>query len=262
MPFQNVSTPETYFPSSLHEEARGRIFYAISYDKGGVLFTGEVGMGKTTVGKVVIDRLKSKDVRVGLIANPTLDIIDFLREILFRFGIKAVETSKFDLIHKIHDLLTNNFRAGKKTVLIIDEAHLITDTAILEEIRLLLNFQYNDKFLMTLVLIGQPELRKIIHSIPPLEQRLSIKFHLKHLPFNDTKNYIFYRLKHAGAKDPVFTTDALKLIHKYTRGIPRRINQICDLSLLIGFSEKKYCVDASIVEKVIADAEKHGCENG
>jgi len=262
LPFQNVSTPETYFPSSLHEEARGRIFYAISYDKGGVLFTGEVGMGKTTVGKVVINRLADKDIKVGLIANPTLEMNDFLREILFRFGIKTPPMSKFDLIHKIHDLLTLNFRSGKKTVLLIDEAHLITDKTILEEIRLLLNFQYNDKFLMTLILIGQPELRKIIRAIPPLEQRLAIKFHLKHLPFTDTKNYVFYRLKQAGAKDPIFTTDALKLIHQYTHGVPRRINQLCDLSLLVGFSEKKYCVDSKIVEKVIADAGKHGCENG
>lgn len=219
-------------------------------------------MGKTTVCNVVIKRLTDKNINVAIITNPTLELNDFLREILYQLGTKSSSDSKLDIIHNIHDRLVANHQKGHKTVLIIDEAHLVTDTNILEEIRLLLNFQADNKFLMTLVLVGQPELRKIIHNIPPLEQRLAIKFHMKHLSLEDTRNYIFYRLKHAGAKDPIFTKEAVKLIHRYTEGVPRRINQACDLSMLVGYSEKNYCVDENTVQKVIADAAKHGYENG
>ncbi|HEX8948806.1 MAG TPA: AAA family ATPase [Dissulfurispiraceae bacterium] len=258
-PFQNVSTPDIYFPSSVHEEARARIFYAIKYDKGSVLFTGEVGMGKTTVGKVVVKRLLDRNINVGIISNPTLEICDFLREILHQLGVKTKVSGKLDLIHRLNDHFVANYQRGIKTILIIDEAHLITDVRILEEIRLLLNFQDNDHFLLTLVLIGQPELRKIIHSIPPLEQRLTVKYHLKHLSLEDAKNYIFHRLKHAGTRDSIFTMDAIKMIHRHTQGVPRRINQVCDFALLVGYSEKKHWVDLDTVKKVLADEQKHGC---
>lgn len=257
-PFQNVSAANTYFPSPIHEEARGRIFYAISYDKGGALFTGEVGMGKTTVCKVILNRLLDKHIDIGLITNPALDVNDLLREILYQFEVNPPSTNKLDLIRKINDMLIANFRKGIKTVLIIDEAHLIRDDRVLEELRLLLNLQGNDSFLLTLILVGQPELRKIIRNIPPLEQRLTVKFHMKHFSSDDTRNYIFYRLKQAGAKESIFTPDAIKVIHNHSKGVPRKINQMCDLALLVGFSGKKYFVDANIVKKVIADETKHG----
>ena len=243
----------------MHEEARARIFYGIKYDKGGVLFTGEVGTGKTTVTKVVEKRLLDRNINVGTITNPSLDSNDFLREILFQLGVKTQATSKLDLIHNINDRFMANHKKGTKTVLIIDEAHLITDAHILEELRLLLNFQSEGKFLLTLILVGQPELRKTIHSIPQLDQRLTIKFHLNHLSLPDTKDYIFYRLKKAGrTKDPIFTMDAIQLIHHHTGGVPRRINQACDLSLLAGYSEKKPWVDRDTVQKVLADERRHG----
>ncbi len=259
LPFQNVSTPDTYFPSVVHEEARARIFYGITYDKGGVLFTGEVGTGKTTIIKVVEKRLTERGINVGIVSNPTLDLNDFLREILFRLDVKTQSTGKLDLLHEINDRLVKNYNNGKRTVLIVDEAHLITDVRILEEMRLLLNFQLDGRFLITLVLIGQPELRKTVHRILPLEQRLTIKFHLRHLSLPDTKNYIFYRLKKAGrTNDPIFTMDAIELIHQHTKGVPRRVNQICDLSLLTGFSENKLWVDKDVVNKVFIDERKHG----
>lgn len=260
-PFQNLSTADTYFPSAVHEEARARIFYAIKYDKGGVLFTGEIGTGKTTVSQVVVKRLLDRNINVGIINNPTLEINDFLREILCQLGVKTAPSNKLDLIHKIKEKISINYQKGTKTILIIDEAHLITDINMLEEMRLLLNYQAADRFLITLVLIGQPELRKIIHNVPPLEQRLTIRFHLKHLSINDTKNYIFHRLKHSGTKDSVFTLDAIKLIHHHSQGVPRRINQVCDLSLLIGYSEKKHWIDADTVKKVLYDEHKHGYIN-
>lgn len=256
LPFQNVPDPDAYFPSTTHEEAVRRIIYAIRGDKGGVLFIGDIGTGKTIVSRTVVKKLAGNDIDIGIITNPALDRNDLLREILYQLGISSSFNSKLDLIHKINDKLLINFQSGKKTVFMIDEAHLVADTSILEEIRLLLNFQLNDRFLLTLILIGQPELKKIIHNIPPLEQRLTIKYHLRHFTLEDTQKYIIYRLRYAGTENPIFTMDAVELIYQYTDGVPRRINQICDFSLFIGYSEKNERVDTTIVKKVIADEQQ------
>jgi general secretion pathway protein A len=257
LPFQIVSDPDKYFPSSVHEEARSRISYAIRYGKGAALFTGEVGMGKTTVTNVVAKRLTDKNIDLAIIVNPLLGVNDFLREILYQMKVKSTSTSKFDLVHEISNKLVSNYHNGKTTVLIIDEAHLITDTQIHEEIRLLLNYQSDGNFLLTVILVGQPELRRIIRNITSLEQRLTIKFHLRNLSFEGTKDYILFRLKDAGGRGSIFTMDAIRLIHEYANGIPRKINQICDMALLVTSYEKKQNVDVEDVRKVIADEAKH-----
>lgn len=261
LPFQIVSDPDKYFPSSVHEEARSRISYAIRYGKGAALFTGEVGMGKTTVTNVVAKRLTDKNIDLAIIVNPLLGVNDFLREILYQMKVKSASSTKFDLVHEISDKLVSNYHNGKTTVLIIDEAHLITDTQIHEEIRLLLNYQFDGNFLLTVILVGQPELRRIIRNITSLEQRLTIKFHLRNLSFEGTKDYILFRLKHAGGRESIFTMDAIRLIHEYANGIPRKINQICDMSLLVTSYQKKLNVDVEDVRKVIADEAKHWDEH-
>jgi len=257
LPFQIVSDPDKYFPSSVHEEARSRISYAIRYGKGAALFTGEVGMGKTTVTNVVAKRLTDKNIDLAIIVNPLLGVNDFLREILYQMKVKSASTTKFDLVHEISDKLVSNYHNGKTTVLIIDEAHLITDTQIYEEIRLLLNYQFAGNFLITVILVGQPELRRIIRNITSLEQRLTIKFHLRNFSLEGTKDYILFRLKHAGGRESIFTMDAIRLIHEYANGIPRKINQICDMALLVTSYQKKQNVDVEDVRKVIADEAKH-----
>jgi general secretion pathway protein A len=257
LPFQIVSDPDKYFPSSVHEEARSRISYAIRYGKGAALFTGEVGMGKTTVTNVVAKRLTDKNIDLAIIVNPLLGVNDFLREILYQMKVKSTSTTKLDLVHEINDKLVSNYHNGKPTVLIIDEAHLITDTQVYEEIRLLLNNQLDGNFLLTVILVGQPELRRIIRDITSLEQRLTIKFHLRNLSFEGTKDYIVFRLKHAGGRESIFTEDAIRLIHEYANGIPRKINQLCDMSLLVTSYDKKQNVGVEDVRKVIADEAKH-----
>ncbi len=261
LPFQIVSDPDKYFPSSIHEEARSRISYAIRYGKGAALFTGEVGMGKTTVTNVVAKRLADKNIDLAIIVNPLLSVNDFLKEILYQMKVKSTADTKLDLIHEISDKLISNYHNGKTTVLIIDEAHLITDTNIHEEIRLLLNYQFDGNFLLTVILVGQPELRNIIRGITSLEQRLTIRFHLRNLPLEGTKDYILYRMKLAGARESIFTPDAIRLIHEYTNGIPRKINQICDMALLVTSHEKKSNVAVEDIRKVIADEAKHWHEN-
>ena len=130
-----------------------------------------------------------------------------------------------------------NIQANKDTIVIVDEAQAIEDERTLEELRLLLNFQMNDRFLLTLILVGQPELLKKVEKISQLSQRISIKYHLSPLDYMDTVKFIFFRLKVAGLEKSIFSEEAIKEIFKVSDGIPRRIVNLCDLCLLVGFTE-------------------------
>lgn len=255
-PFQNVPDPDLYYPSPLHEEALVRLLYGINGGKGAVLLTGEIGAGKTTVIRRLVKSLTSDNVDVGVLTNPALSLIELLREIHYQLGIPSPPENKLELIRGLNDRLMANYRQGKGTVIIIDEAHLIRDPEILEELRLLLNFQLNDRFLLTLILVGQPELKKTIHDIPPLEQRIAIKYHLGGFDLENSKRYIAFRLKGFGGKTSIFTMEAVNLIHQHSNGIPRNINRLCDLALLFGYLARLGRVDSSIVARVITDGDR------
>ena len=257
-PFQNVPDPDFYFPSSIHEEAISRLFYVIDTNKGAGLLTGEIGAGKTMVSRALLRKLNSGRYEVGLITNPSLPLKDFIKEIGYQLGILPTSDSKGDLIRAVNECLLTNFRDGKETVLIVDEAQVIKDEGLWEELRLLLNFQLNDRFLLTLILMGQPELRERIARIRQLDQRIAVKYHLRAFNLEETKRYIIFRLKRAGAERPLFTVEAVKVVFEASRGIPREINKLCDLSLLIGFLEKKEYVDSSTVKRVLSDRRNYG----
>lgn len=257
-PFQNVPDPDFYFPSSIHEEAISRLLYVIDTNKGAALLTGEVGAGKTMVSRALLRKLNSGDYEVGLITNPSLSLKDFLKEINYQLGILPTSDSKGDMIRSINEHLLANFRGGKETVLIVDEAQVIKDESLWEELRLLLNFQLNDRFLLTLILMGQPELRGKISMIKQLDQRIAVKYHLRAFNLEETKRYILFRLKKAGTQRPIFTVEAVKVLYEASKGIPREINKLCDLSLLIGFLEKKEHVDSYTVKKVLSDRKSYG----
>jgi len=149
--------------------------------------------------------------------------------------------------------MIENMKANKETLLIIDEAQLL-GRSNLEEVRLLLNFQLNDRFLMTVLLIGQPELRDKIKSIKQLDQRIAIKYHLAPFSFNDTVRYVLFRQKKAGGKDNVFSKEALRRLYEHTKGIPRSINNLCDMALLIGYSKNEKVISSKIIESIIDDS--------
>ena len=144
-----------------------------------------------------------------------------------------------------------NLNAGKDTVIIVDEAQAIEHQETFEELRLLLNFQLNDRFLLTLLLIGQPELRERISRIKQLEQRIAIKFHLGPLKQDEVSSYVQSRLEKAGLKRNVFGDDALDAIARASKGIPREINNICDICLLLGFGSKAEEIDTDLVQKAV-----------
>lgn len=250
-PFQNVPDPQMFFPSSQHRQALARLLYAVRQGKGAALLTGEIGCGKTTVSRAFILHLAENAYDVGVVTNPSLPSRDFLEEINLQLGMSQVSGSKMDLLRALNGHLLRNMERGKTTVLVVDEAQGITDAAVFEELRMLLNFQLNDRFLLALVLMGQPELKDRVADIRQLEQRIAIRAHLSPLDAGESVQYIGFRLKKAGATRGIFTQDALRLIYQYSRGIPRSINTLCDLCLLEGSAAKASAVDAALVRRVL-----------
>ena len=251
-PFENVPDPKFMYYSEKHEEALVRLIYAAKRKKGAALLTGDVGCGKTVLSKVFIQQLPEDKYDIGLITNPTLEPSDFLKEILYQLGLHPDTNSKADLLNILNEKMLENMKQDKTTLLIIDEAQLISKQTF-EEIRLLLNFQLNDRFLLTLILIGQPELRDIVRGIKQLDQRIGIRYHLSPLNFEETVKYIAFRLQRAGLTRGIFTRQAVDEVYNYSQGVPRKINNVCDMSLLIGFSSKKKVIDSKIIKNVIED---------
>ncbi|MEW6544171.1 MAG: AAA family ATPase [Nitrospirota bacterium] len=252
-PFENVPDPKFYFPSPKHEEGLHRLLYGVEARKGAILLTGEIGCGKTTLSRQFIQHLAQERYDTALIANPSIDAQEFLGEVLYQLGM-ASNGSKLDRLHRLNEHLLDNLRQGKDTIIIVDEAQAITDDTVFEELRLLLNFQLNDRFLLTLILLGQPELNERLNALPQFAQRVAIRFHLPAFDLQETTRYIEFRLKTAGADArPIFSSEAVDLIFKHSGGIPRNINTLSDLSLLTGCLERKAQIDVTIVTRVVAD---------
>jgi len=252
-PFENVPDPDFMYYSPEHEEALVRLLYAVKRMKGAALLTGDIGSGKTTLSRVFIQQLPDKEFDIGLITNPSLNALDFIKEVHYQLGLDSNSNSKTDLLVILNNRLLENVNQGKSTLLIIDEAQLIFGETF-EEIRLLLNFQMNDRFLMTFLLIGQPELREMIREYKQLDQRIAIRYHLNPLTRAETANYIRFRLGKAGSNRDLFTEKAYDAIFQYSGGIPRKINNVCDLALLIGFSLKVQEIDEPMITKVVRDS--------
>jgi general secretion pathway protein A len=259
-PFQNTPDPRFFYKSAEHEETLSRLLYTVEQGLGAGMLTGVFGCGKTVVGNALCDRLPQDKYKIALINNPQVGYVELLRAIVR--SLKAVElpTKKTELstdylLEILGGILENNAKDGGETVVIIDEAHVIKDENIFEELRLLLNFQRRDKFLLTLFLFGQPELKQKIEDNKQLEQRIAIKCHLEAFKQQDTYNYIFHRLNVAGRTETVFNAEALKLVHSRSGGIPRRINRICDFSLLVGMHKSAKVIDEEIVEESIKSLE-------
>lgn len=248
MPFENTPDPRFLYYSGQHQEALARMLYVIRARKGAGMLTGIFGCGKTVLGQVIFAELSKEKYKVVFVSNPRLDDVDLLRFIAYQLGVVDLPTRKADTLIILNEVLTNNLRDGKETVIIIDEAHSIEQISIFEELRLLLNFQTQQRFLLTLLLFGQPELIQKIETNKQLGQRIGIKCHLESLNRTETAEYIAHRLNVAGADERIFFSDkAIDMIFEFSTGIPRRINQLCDMALLSGFIKKQQMIDEQIV---------------
>jgi general secretion pathway protein A len=238
-----------------HEDALMMLHYAITRNKGAAMLSGDIGLGKTTISRKLLDLLDPVRNRVVLIVNPILTPVQILQEVLAQMEAPNASRNRQVLIQELHKHLLEHYERGQRVVLMIDEAHLIRSASTLEELRLLLNCQMNDQFLISLILLGQIELKPKIAKVPALEQRLAVRHTLKPLDVHETGEMILHRLRvggYTGELSP-FTPDAVFEIHKFSKGTPRLTCQLADNALLIGMVQKAKLIDGFLMHGVISE---------
>ncbi len=254
-PFNITPNSRFFFASTKHTEALNTMVYAISERKGFVVISGDIGSGKTTVCRTLVNQLDSRT-QVALITNTLLSGRDLLTAILDDLEIDYRPGSKAKLLSQLNDYLIQQLKDDNNVVLIIDEAQNLTPSC-LEEVRLLSNLETENEKLIQIIFLGQPELKKklALARLEQLRQRIAVYYHLSPLTIEETFDYILHRLKVASGSDRKFFTDgALDLIYKFSRGVPRLVNQICDSSLLSGYVAEATIIDEKILHEVIAES--------
>lgn len=246
-PFKNTSNPKFLCSFSQHSDALMKLTYAVRENMGSAMMTGVFGCGKSFIANTLLHSLSNK-YKFAYISYPPDNSTEFLRAIVrtlkySELPVKKTELMEDALLESFNIALADNNREGKETVIIVDEAHAIADERIFEKMRLLLNFQTEDKFLLTLILVGQPELSGKVSNLRQLEQRIAVKCHLEPLNQEETREYIQHRLEVAGRREILFREEVFELIYKASGGIPRRINHLCDACLMTGFARKKDTID-------------------
>lgn len=255
-PFNMTSDPDFLYLSNIHKEAIDHLLYGIRERKGFIAVTGEVGSGKTTLCRALMSRV-DRDTNTSLIFNSNLPENQLLEAVLMDFGITPSRRSRITFLKELNDFLLTQLREGRNNVLIIDEAQNLRNSA-LETIRMLSNLETHKEKLLQIILVGQPQLRDKLDStqLEQLKQRISVRFHLTALDREEIPSYINHRLDVAGNRGNIeFPEDSLNRIYEYTKGIPRKINLVCDKSLLMGFVNETGYISPDTVDNSINEIE-------
>ncbi len=253
-PFELVPNPDFLYLSKAHRKALNYLEYGLTSRAGFILLTGEIGSGKTTIIRSLLNKLEAKSVPASIF-NTKVDANQLLFMISEDFGLSARAKDKMAMLSDLNEFLVQKYADNEKPILIIDEAQNLTPDC-LEEVRLLSNLESNDKKLLQIILVGQPELKNVIAQpgLQQLRQRISVDCHLGVLSTNETQEYFLHRLECAGnANATVFPEGCFELIHKASGGVPRLINVIGDYLLLACFSEGTQTPDFEMVMEVIND---------
>ena len=255
-PFDITPNPRFLFHSAKHREAFNHLLYGIRERKGFIQLTGEVGAGKTTLCRALLEQLDGR-FSTALILNPVLSADELMKAIAVEFGLNVKGSDRMETIAAISDFLLQQVLNGKETVLIIDEAQNLTED-LLEQVRLLSNIETDDRKLLQIILMGQPELRERLNSprLSQLRQRITVRYHLNPLKLGEMGQYIQHRLSLAGGNGiPIFTRPALWRIFNYSEGVPRLINALCDKALLAGFVAQSQRITFGMVGRAIRELE-------
>jgi len=254
-PFNLTPDPKYLYLSDKHKEAFAHLLFGIKNRSGFVMLTGEIGTGKTTICRNLLNQLDS-DTEVAFIFNPFLSPVELLRKINSEFGIDTRADNLLGLTEELNIHLLNAGARGKNCVLVIDEAQNL-DPVVLEQIRLLSNLETETNKLLQIVLIGQPELgeKLALHELRQLNQRITARYHLKPLNAKETLQYIAYRLHVAGGRKGgvSFAKNAIAAVYKFSKGTPRVINAVCDRALLIGYTREERTITAAIVRQAVRE---------
>lgn len=251
-PFQLNPDPSFYFASKQHRRAMAYLEYGLNQNEGFIVVTGEVGAGKTTIVRGLLNELDADKVVAAQLVTTQLDAEDILRMVAAAFGVGIRNVSKSELLLALEAFLVDVTRQGKRCLLIVDESQNLTPRAV-EELRMLSNFQFGTQALLQSFLIGQPEFRKIMQSpqMQQLRQRVIAACHIGPMDQEETQAYIEHRLKCAGSKgSPCFAAGAFEAIFEASGGVPRRINAHCDRLLLSGFLSNRSEFTRADVEEV------------
>ncbi len=256
-PFNVTSDPSFLFFSRTHKEALSHLTYGIKERKGFIAITGEIGAGKTTLCRALLNQLNPENTKTAFMFNPSLSGLQLLEAILEDFGLTPERRNKIALFKQLNKFLLSELGIGRNVVLIIDEAQNIRNS-LLEEIRMLSNLETEKEKLFQIILVGQPQLNNKLNSpeLYQLRQRIAVRFHINPLEKDEIEKYIYHRLKVAGSRgDIIFTQQSLERIYAYSNGVPRLINLACDRALLTGFVMETKTLDEDIIKKSISEIE-------
>jgi type II secretory pathway predicted ATPase ExeA len=247
-PFSIAPDPRYLYMTDQHREALAHLLFGIGDEGGFILLTGDIGTGKTTICRSLLNQLPD-NADIAFIVNPRLSVNELLQSICDELGIDYTDSSSIKvLVDKLNQFLLEGYASGRNTILIIDEAQNLADE-VLEQLRLLTNLETSEKKLLQLILLGQPELNDKLaqDNLRQLAQRVTARFHLQPLSAEETTAYIKHRLHIAGFRGELFSRAALKHIHSESRGVPRLVNVICDRSMLGAYTKDSIEVEYPIV---------------
>src|SRR5437016_7406620 len=254
-PFSNAPVSRFYFNSPQHSQALVRLTHLCSQMKGLGILVGDIGAGKTTLARRLLDSLPEAEYEAALlvIIHSGVTASWLLKRIALQLGVDAPSEDKLTLLGQLYQRLVKIYEQGKKAVVLIDEAQMLATRELMEEFRGLLNLEVPERKLLSLIFFGLPEIEENLKLDPPLAQRVAIKFRLAHLTPESTEAYIKHRLRLAGASRMPLTPEAVHAVHRFSSGTPRVINTLCDNALFEGYVARAPVIDHRMIERVALD---------
>ncbi|HET6465878.1 MAG TPA: AAA family ATPase [Nitrospiria bacterium] len=254
-PFSTSVDNRFYYNSTQHAEALVRLKYAAEQRKGLALLVGDVGAGKTTLARRLLDELDESSYESALliVIHSSITSEWLLRKISVQLGVEKPAEGKTDLLGQLYNRLAEIHDKKKRAVVLIDEAQMLQTKEVMEEFRGILNIELDGHKLITFILFGLPEVDQHLALDEPLRQRVAIRYHLQAFTEGSSEDYMKYRLQIAGCKKDLFTKSAYSAVHQFAKGIPRLINTLCDNALLEGYLRKKDRIDHDMIREIAVD---------